>query len=312
MKCKVCKQEAAVALKSHNAAFCENCYLDFFHRQVHKGIESQKLFGKKDKILVALSGGKDSLSLMLELHELGYDVTGLYIDLAIPQSSAMARLVVEGFCNKNGLRLQVVELEKEGLAIPDVKKYLRRPICSACGKIKRYYFNKMTLEGGYYALATGHNLDDEVSRLFGNTLRWDGDYLAEQGPALPRENGFARKVKPFWRLTEFETANYAFIRGIEHHMAACPYSGGATFSVLKGILNQLEQKMPGRKLDFYQSFLAKGRPAFAGSTPKTELRLCPQCGAATASDDLCGICRIKLAIAARRPAEDENKGREQL
>ena len=247
---------------------------------------------------MALSGGKDSLALMLELSRQGYNVTGLHIDLGIPGSSAAARGVTERFCAKHGLRLMVKEMATEGLAIPLVKARLHRPICSACGKIKRYFFNKIAMEDGYDALATGHNLDDEVARLFSNTLRWDTAYLSDQGPRLDSENGFVRKVKPLWRLTEFETANYAFLMGIENHYAPCPYSPGASFSVLKGLLQQLEAAMPGRKLDYYQGFLARGRPVFARREAEQgqALRPCPQCGYPTSSGDLCGVCRIRAAL----------------
>lgn len=298
MKCKICKAEAAVALASHNAAFCEDCYLKFFRRQVSKGIENQKLFTKNEKILVALSGGKDSLSLMLELTELGYNATGLFIDLAIPDSSQKSRAFVQSFCDEHNLKLQIIDLEAEGLAIPAVKQAIRRPICSACGKLKRYFFNKAGLEGGFDALATGHNLDDEVARLTSNTLRWDAAYLSDQGPLLPAENGFIRKVKPLWRLTEFETANYAFLRGIPHHSAACPYSDGASFSVIKNWLGSLERKMPGRKLDFYQGFLERGKRAFSqnASPDGACLAPCPECGSPTSAQGLCGVCRLKLAV----------------
>ena len=298
MKCKICKAEAAVALRSHKAAFCPACYKEFFARQVTRGIEGQNLFSHEERVLVALSGGKDSLALMLELSRQGYNVTGLHIDLGIPGSSAAARGVTERFCAKHGLRLMVKEMATEGLAIPLVKARLHRPICSACGKIKRYFFNKIAMEDGYDALATGHNLDDEVARLFSNTLRWDTAYLSDQGPRLDSENGFVRKVKPLWRLTEFETANYAFLMGIENHYAPCPYSPGASFSVLKGLLQQLEAAMPGRKLDYYQGFLARGRPVFARREAEQgqALRPCPQCGYPTSSGDLCGVCRIRAAL----------------
>ena len=154
------------------------------------------------------------------------------------------------------------------------------------------------LDEGFDALATGHNLDDEAARLFSNTLRWDTAYLSDQGPLLPGEHGFARKVKPLWRLTEFETANYAFLMGIENHYAPCPYSPGASFTVLKGLLQRLETAMPGRKLDFYQGFLARGRPVFARREAEegVELAPCPQCGYPTSSGDLCGVCRIREAL----------------
>ena len=122
-------------------------------------------YEKGEKVLVALSGGKDSLALALVLSRLGYDVTGLHIDLSIGISSEKARAVVERFCEKHAIPLIIKEMEKEGLAIPKVKARLNRPICSTCGKIKRYYFNQTARELGFDALATGHNLDDEIARL---------------------------------------------------------------------------------------------------------------------------------------------------
>jgi uncharacterized protein (TIGR00269 family) len=297
MKCKVCQAQAVVALKSHNAAFCAPCYKNYFARQVDRGIDEQRLFTRNDKVLVALSGGKDSLGLMMELSRQGYNVTGLHIDLGIPGSSAAARGVTERFCAKHGFALRIKEMTAEGLPIPLVRRRLRRPVCSVCGKIKRHYFNRITLEEGFDVLATGHNLDDEVTRLFSNTLRWDADYLSDQGPVLPAAPGFARKVKPLWRLTEFETANYAFLSGIETHYALCPYSPGASFTVLKGLLQRLEAAMPGRKTSFYQGFLARGKPAFARQSVKeSALAPCPQCGFLTSSGGDCGVCRIRAIL----------------
>ena len=297
MKCKVCKELALVALPSHHTAFCASCYLDFFARQVERGIRGQGLFTRKDRVLVALSGGKDSLALALELMRQDYQITGLFIDLAIPGSSDVARGVVERFCARHGLELLVKDMAREGLAVPLVRERLRRPVCSACGKIKRYWFNRTALEGGYGALATGHNLDDEIARLTSNTLRWDQAYLSDQGPLLEGEDGFARKVKPLWRLSEFETANYAFLMDIEHHHAPCPYSKGASFTTYKHLWQQLEEAMPGRKLDFYQGFLERGRPAFARreAAAGTELAPCSLCGYPT-SAKICGVCRIKEAV----------------
>lgn len=298
MKCKICKAEAAVALKAHNFAFCEKCYLDFFRRQVKRGIKEKALFRPADKILAAVSGGKDSLSLFLELTELGYNVTGLFVDLDIPGSSAQARETVAGFCRKHNLDLKIISLAEEGLPIPAVKRALRHPVCSLCGRIKRYYFNKAAVEGKYDVLATGHNLDDETARLFSNVLRWDEAHLEDQGPLLAAEAGFVRKVKPLWRLTEFEIANYAFIRGINHHLAPCPYSGGASFTKLKRVLQNLETAMPNSKLNFYLNFLEKGKMRFArtGEKGSPPFSSCSICGYPASSGEACGVCRIKLLL----------------
>ena len=95
-----------------------------------------------------------------------------------------------------------------------------------CGLSKRYIFNREAHEGGYDVIATGHNLDDEAATLLGNTLRWNVDYIARQSPVLPAEPGFVKKVKPLHRLSELETAAYAFLRGIDYVVEECPLVAG--------------------------------------------------------------------------------------
>jgi len=306
MKCRRCKAPAEVALPSHNTGFCRECFGVFFSRQVETAIRRHRMILPGERVLVALSGGKDSLSLMLELTRQGHDATGLHVDLGIPKSSEAARAKVEDFCRLHGLRLRVVELEKEGLPIPDVKRYIHRPVCSACGKIKRHWFNRIALEEGFQVLATGHNLDDEVARLFANTLRWDAAYLSDQGPCLEAESGFARKVKPLFRLSEFETACYAFFNGIELHSAPCPYSGGASFTGHKRLWADLEHQSPGSKFSFYDGFLKRGRPVFARQEREDGAALapCETCGSPT-STGVCGVCRLALTVAERRAADPE-------
>lgn len=299
MKCSRCKGLAEVALPSHHAGFCRTCFLEYFSRQVDRAVRGHRMFGREDRILVALSGGKDSLALFRELRHQGYDAAGMFVDLAIPGSSDAARAVVERFCAELGAPLHVVDTAALGLPMPLVKARVRRPICAVCGKVKRHYFNRTALEHGYTALATGHNLDDEAARLFANVLRWDPAYLSDTGPVLPAEAGFARKAKPLCRLTEFETACYCFFRDIPHHSAACPYSRGASFTARKQLMNALEQQSPGSKLAFYEGFLERARPAFATLEQGRGVALapCEECGCPT-SAGLCGVCRLRRQVSA--------------
>lgn len=309
MKCKRCKAPAVAPLPSHNAAFCEECFLIFFTRQVERAIKSAKLFRFTDKILVAVSGGKDSLALLWELDYLGYDVAGLHVDLGIPGSSDLARQVVLDFCQKNEIPIHILKTADEGLPIPLVKKSVNRPVCSICGKIKRYYFNKFAMDNGFDVLATGHNLDDEAARLFANTLRWDTSHLSSQGPALPAENGFLRKVKPLYRLSEYETSVMCFLRSIDYMTAPCPYSGKASFTGHKKLLAELEHKSPGSKMSFYEGFLSRGKRPFMDYEKEhgLELKKCSVCGYPT-SMDVCGVCRVKDAVSRKMAVEAEDAG----
>ncbi len=301
MKCTRCrKNRAEVELPSHNAAFCRECYEVFFHNQVEKAIKKWRMFRRSEKVLVAVSGGKDSMTLWYLLSRMGYNVTGLFINLGIDEFSEKAQFVVESFANSKGLKLTVVDLKKEGIPIPDVIRVTRKKPCAVCGQIKRYYFNQVAIKEGFDAVATGHNLDDETSRLFANLLHWKVEYLLDQSPFLPEEKGFKRKVKPFYRLTEFEIAAYAFIHGIEYLMDACPFSKRATFSFYKKELNRIEHHSPGTKLDFYQGFLDSMRPILlSGSrslgSDSSEMGFCRICGYPSFGE-LCSVCILKERV----------------
>ncbi len=60
MKCKRCQVPAVVALPSHHTAFCKECFLVFARRLVERAIKEHSMFTFDDRILIAISGGKDS------------------------------------------------------------------------------------------------------------------------------------------------------------------------------------------------------------------------------------------------------------
>src|SRR6185369_4008412 len=243
----------------------------------------------------------DSLALWDTLVELGYQTEGLYLGLGIGTYSSASEHKTRAFAERRGLPLRVVELDEteDGLGIPTVAATTRRPACSACGTFKRHYFDCAALDGGFAVLATGHNLDDEAARLLGNVLHWQVAYLAKQQPVLaPTHPKFVRKVRPLYRTSEYETAVYAFLRGIDYVVEECPNAHGATQLVYKDLLNRLEETMPGTKLAFVSDFLRHAQPLFAGA-PDTPPRECERCGM-PAFGDLCGYCRLVGEIERRR------------
>ena len=125
-------------------------------------------------------------------------------------------------------------------------------------------------------VATGHNLDDEAAVLFGNTLRWNVEYLGRQLPVLPGGDGFVRKVKPLVRLSEREMAAYCVLRGIDYIVEECPMADGNRHIGYKEALNAIEERSPGAKHAFYFEFLAKAsalfRPLAAGRARRAACR----------------------------------------
>ena len=287
-------------MRQHKLALCEEHFLEWVLEQTQRAIKRYKMFNRGDKILVAVSGGKDSLSLWDVLLRLGYDVEGLHINLGIDEKDYSAKSLefVEKFAAEwEGARFQVVDIKAiYGKSLPELARETQRgrKICALCGLIKRHEMNRIAYEGGYAAIATGHNLDDEVATLFGNVLRWQTGYLARQAPVLPSTHPrLARKVKPFCRLYERETAAYALVRGIAYIYEDCPFAKGAKTLFYKDLLNQLEARSPGAKLGFYLSFLqAKEEGLLARAKEEVELQECERCGQPTTAPGLCAFCRL--------------------
>jgi len=294
LKCKVCKGEAFVKFPAHNAAFCEEHFDAFFTRQIEKAIRRYRMLTPGARVMVAVSGGKDSLVVADVLARLGYSVTGLHIGLGIEENdfSAQSREISASFFSRRGLPLDFLDLrETFGMSVIEAGRRFPR-FCSLCGMTKRYLMNYMAAKAGVEALVTGHNLDDLASALLANVLRWDLRYLAKTLPVLPGENGFVKKIKPLALLTEREIATYAAVHQIQVVTARCPHSQEAKFPRFKRVLNEIEEKSPGTKRRFYEGYVEVAHlfQASADRSGGPELRPCSVCGMPT-SVEICSFCK---------------------
>jgi len=310
MNCTKCKSKAVIKLPRHHAAFCKSCFNGFVHDQVARAINSQKMFCEEDRILVAVSGGKDSLALWDILLKLGYKADALYVNLGIGRYSERSQDKVRQFAGTtaaplgSALHTHTVQQE-EGAGIRELSMLVHRPTCSACGTIKRYQFNRAAIEHDYDVMATGHNLDDEAARLLGNVLHWQEEYLDKQGPSLPASvEGFAKKVKPLYRLTERELAAYCVLNRIDYIVEECPMAQGARTLLYKEVLNRLETESPGTKQTFYWGFLDRQKKESTRQTmtekDQTVLRPCATCGQPTTAE-VCSYCKLMVKAKATTP-----------
>ena len=272
MKCNLCGGKAVIQMRQHKLGLCAEDFIEWLPAQVQRFIEKYHMFTREDRVLVAVSGGKDLLSLWDILWRLGYSADGLYIGLGIDGGVAYSdesRRLTEAFAVKRSLTLTVIDVEDTlHETVPELARRTNRgrhKPCSVCGLTKRHIMNRAACDGGYTVLVTGHNLDDEAAVLFANTLNWLPGYLARQWPVLEADRpGLARKAKPLCRIYERDMAAYAMLRGIEYIYDECPYAAGSKSIYYKEVLNRLEADRPGAKLNFYLSFLqAKEHGMFA-------------------------------------------------
>src|SRR6266513_2434844 len=110
-------------LRRHNAAFCAPDFDEFFKKQVREAIRKHRMFGMDETVLVAVSGGKDSLALWDVLIDEGYRTTGLYLDLGIFDYSVESKAKCEAFAARRGVPLLVTTVADEvGAPVPVIQK----------------------------------------------------------------------------------------------------------------------------------------------------------------------------------------------
>ncbi|MBT3405078.1 TIGR00269 family protein [archaeon] len=190
---------------------------------------------KEKKIVVALSGGKDSTVVAYLLHKLGHKIEGLHIDLKIGKYSEECLKKVVELCKLLDMRLHLYDMKKE---MGSGMCYLRTAIqtehykqkksqiknCAICGVIKKWILNKAVrgLKADY--IATGHNLDDEAQTILMNVFKGSLELSASSGIVTKNISNkkFIPRIKPLFYIAEEDIKKYSKKNKLPVHYEGCP------------------------------------------------------------------------------------------
>ena len=307
IKCTMCGRRAIVKLRYARLSLCPEHFIEFVEKRFKKTIRKVKALREVDKVIVAVSGGKDSVTLLHLMYkvskELGFKIIGLTIDLGIGEYSIKSVNKAIKNYETLGISYRIVNLKEEyGFSIDDIAKYrkragIRKPICGVCGTIKRYIMNKLALDVNADAVITGHNLDDVVYYIFSTLYTGRIGDLARISIYTPSKYKLVAKVKPLAYISEKETLLYALLRKLPFNYDVCPYARLRTFhEQIRRTSNMLEEKIPGLKITYAKMFLEKINPIlYSHYVREEELKECKVCRMPTTSE-ICAFCKIKLAM----------------
>lgn len=280
MRCKKCGKKAVTNLRAYRISLCGDCYVEFYKRLVERSIKKFKILRKDEKILLAVSGGKDSSAMASVLKEIGYDFEMLYIDLGIGEYSRDSKEKVEKLASLLSAKLNVVSLQDYGFTIPQV----RGRVCSICGIAKRYIMNKFARENGFSVIATGHTAEDLASFYLKN-IAGNQQIFAEK--LLPRIEPFDVKVvaraRPLFEISEKENMLYAILKGLPFKSGECPYAPKPEW---KEIVYSIELKKPGFVKNFVRGLISKAEKPL-------ETKYCSICGEVS-SGEICSFCKVRM------------------
>jgi len=282
---------------------CERCFCKSIENKVRGTISKYEMLEPQDKIMVAVSGGKDSVTLLhiLAKIEKGFpeaNLSAVTIDEGIKGYRDEALKVAAKNCRKLGVEHLVTSFkEMYGYQLDEIINIIRKreekrlTPCSYCGVLRRRALNTAAREADVNKLATAHSLDDETQTMILNIIHGDTLRIARAKPVLtvihPK---LVQRVKPLCEVPEKEIAFYAYLRKIEFQGIPCPYAQTALRNDVRTLLNRMEEKHAGTKFTIFRS-MEKIRPALEAMVEEAKIQNCRICEEPT-TGELCKPCEM--------------------
>jgi len=295
LRCRFCRNTAIYRRSYEGVPLCRTCFLEDIEEKIRGTISKYDMLNFDDHIAVAVSGGKDSLTLLRILRKIERrfpraKLTAVTVDEGINQYRSEAVRLAQESCEELGVDHVVVSFRRLfGKTLDQIVRSKKKlSPCSYCGVLRRRAIHVAARQAGANKIATAHNLDDEVQTILLNIFHGDAKRIARVKPVLVDPAGrFLQRIKPMCEIPEKEVALYAYLSGIKFQMRRCPYLETALRNDVREMLNRIEEKHPGTKFTIFRS-IERLRDSLKVSV--ADLRDCLQCGEPT-TQDLCEVCK---------------------
>ena len=286
MKCQLCKKHSIT-----ENGLCSEHFIEYFENTVKDTVKRFKLFNKKQKIIVAASGGKDSLSVLYLTKKITGNAEALIIDEGIFGYRENTLEDLKVFCKKHKIKLNIASFKKEFGASLDkvIKKNKDVNPCTFCGILRRFMINKYSQ--GYDVVVLGHNMDDEAQSVMMNIFRGNLEISSRLGPITgsQKSNKFTPRVKPLYFVTEKEVKIYSTLMGFQDKFVECPYTHSSYRNFTRDYLNREESKTSGVKRNIIENFIKILPLIKKKHSTKGKIQLCKSCGY-PAKHEYCNTC----------------------
>jgi uncharacterized protein (TIGR00269 family) len=261
--------------------------------KVVRTISKFKMLNYGEKILLMVSGGKDSLAMLRIMNNItrshASEIIAATIDEGIRGYREDAVEIAEDACSALGIPHHIFSFKSLfGYSMDEIELLKdAESSCSICGILRRRAMDLIAQKLDVHVVATAHNLDDIAQTFLINLLNNDVKRLPWNLPLHNETKLFSqRRIKPLAELYEEEVAVYSFLNKERFQKVSCPYMHEGIRSEIRDTMNVLEKNHPGIKYSFFNS--AVNVPSFM-EMPKMEGRRCEGCGYPTFSKK-CSVC----------------------
>ena len=299
--CDRCDAKSAYHRFYSGETLCAKCFSRSLQEKVAKTISKYSMIKHGDRVAVAVSGGKDSLSLLHIMNMLcgkhGSSVCAVTIDEGIEGYREESLDIVRKFASQLNVEHKILSYkELYGVSLEDslqLRKDRRMSSCAICGTFRRRAIDIATESVGANVIATAHNLDDVLQTFMINVLAGDVERI---GWTYPEPVGYAdglRKIKPFTEIYEHEIAFYALVNEIPFQGEECPHMNEGIRTEIREFLNRLEKEHAGIKYNAYNT-MVKVAKRLKDSASKAHGK-CILCGR-DSTNEICSVCGMMITL----------------
>jgi cytoplasmic tRNA 2-thiolation protein 1 len=292
----------AVYFRAYNGeSLCAKCFSSSILEKTKKTISKYGMLNFGDSVAVAISGGKDSSSLLYVLNEImkghGSKLQALTVDEGINGYRDESVKNAKELAEKLSIPLLVSSYEEFfGFTLDDaleqrIDKGISITSCAVCGPLRRRSIDNAAKALGANVVATAHNLDDVLQTFFINLHSGDAERIKWLSPVYRQssENFKLRRIKPFLEIYEQELAFFAYTNDLPFQSESCPYMNEGIRTEIRTYLNELEQRHPGTKYSTLRTALQIAN-GLEGLLAKKEIRTCSKCGSVS-TGEVCSVCK---------------------
>ncbi len=300
-KCAKCINESVYCRVYSGECLCGKCFKSSIIEKTRRTISKYEMIKYGDTVAVAVSGGKDSLSLLAVLGRLTpahkEKIVAVSVDEGIKEYREEAIDLSRKMVSKMNLEHEVVSFKSlYGFTLDElleIRGNRNISACSICGVLRRRALDLAAERIGANVVATAHNLDDFLQTYFINLTNGDTGRLNFLNPNFEAQLEIPRRVKPFIEIYEEEIAFYAYLSGIPFQTMPCPYMDEGIRTDIRIFLNNLEKRHAGIKYSTFNTALKL--TANAQPSPRIIVK-CERCGRPSSSR-VCSTCKtIKLIL----------------
>ena len=315
--CSRCDRDSLVHQPYSGLHLCGTHLVESVRRRVSKSLRKQLILpknsintlGRPFKVLVAISGGKDSAILLYFIHSIlgsrrDVELIAGVVDEGIDGYRSPSIDCAEELCTSLDIPLERIsypdlsfpEMDDVVESLPKISEHNLEVKgmmpCSFCGVFRRQGLNSLANRIGADVIALGHNLDDVAQSVLMNLQKGEVDRTARLAPHTTQPiDGLAPRIVPLRWIPEQEIHAAAIHLNLPIHHGDCPHAGGAMRQRSREIIAMIEKDIPGSRHGMVQS-MDRIRELAKDSKNSTSVRSCERCGEPT-SRPICQSCTMK-------------------